>query len=765
MPLYPFYHGLVTIGISKFGETVNPYTHVGFQYMDASGKPYDPIVNSAVDINEVIAGWKLVVTYNRAGVFRTVWAYAKFSDFYAAGSPADGIYAGAACNKVAGGWILCPYATNMTDSPALDMHGGRKTNGYVVTQPLTVIYSGPRRWVAVSENVLYDSTTVANPVAAFSITFDFNKDKKELTMIKDVKILLGPKEALPITAANCTKHETNTGGVVYSSPFTAALSQQPGMACFELDNNEQIDQGPPVWGTAHFYTINTTAGGAINNDIDQGQLTTKILNEANGAAAYHWDNGTTSTDLTWPGAYLRPNNLTAVAQMIDIAGTHVVAKAFWPHPDWWTVDAYGTDKMFSKLDGIQTDNLAASPSVVGVAAQWNFILDGSARAQWRSVETLAVTDNHDANNANGIIDRELIFLNNEVFNPFDLVKALDPVYSRQVTYYTALGTVGGGEKVALPGIINSTWDAYASFAERVINENTGALLVRDTDYALITGATGNITFTAGAKWTLTKGTEYKILWSTAPADGKGTYEWLAVGRDSAPVDSIGAAYVSEAFDSVKDINVNMTGLDMQDPLNPTVPYILQHSGTGDTKGDYKECLVRDDQGCRAHQRDDWSTVMPVDSSNIILVGGPIANVGMEMVNDWASFVFDSKLFAGFSVGMWDLVRFNKTTGNWGINELTMKNAATIGTYMDIDGTVWFYVYGGNGQDTYWATHWLWNGNSTTGNHPGIVTLQGLNRGVLSVYLTINYLAPNCPPTITTPKSFDTISEKPIEQDP
>jgi len=1009
MPLFPYYHGDVKLGVSKFGENAwvdvsdsSGNTRVGFQYTGIDDKPYDPIMNSVININSIVTGWKLIVTYKHPVLgWRTIWAYAKFSDLVRAGSPAPGttgtcdvatdLVGGA---SAADGWIVCPYSTVLPDSPTLAPHGGRKTNGIVETSALQESYVGPRRVVMVATSKIYDYWLADQvqedfheyPVATMTITFDFNKDTKELTMIKDVKINLPPKNALTIkwtdcqTATSNTATETSiTGGAAYTPAFSNAKSTEQGLACFELDNNEQIDQGPAVKGYAHFYTEGGTAG-------DEGQGTVKLL----GPSEYHWETNRASTPTT---------TKYAVAQMIDEGMTHVTKKAFWPHPDYWTVDAFVQGQLFQKLDpipvasptvptrgGLNQDDMATEPETVGTSAQWNFILDctpgfcdpkgldgifGTAddlRAQWRSVETLAVTDLNDADDLGIVgagltntIDRELKYFDNMVFNPWDLQQAVEKHSTRWVEFFTGdathnvrdfyltkgtldldqnlagtAGTKGTAEFVTgidnptwrsssksikltiptaaegdvasitiplnmkfddvtefmfhylipsaiggvanaptFPGsgniigfqfylqsaldptkhadigvesttgpllpalldkwnevstlatpaykfdffnapsdlapelatalhvqplsyyqglcgdcslfkvdiefgwytgtggsvfvdditlngdmvspsrgtLVNNVWDAYGSSAERVLVDDVLQLpgtLAQGGDYTIVYGSTNywsglhekfpRIVFNIGHL--PADGATVKVLYSTEP---EGSYEWIIVGRDSNVVDSAGAAHVSHAFDSVKHIWVTQAGLDKRSWDFLTVPYIQQYTQQGDTRY-YTECNDHCEEGERAHLRDDFSSIMPVDSSNIILVGGPLASLSMEMANDWGSAIYRNGPQDFYSPGQWDSM----------IKTFPKNGYAIIGTYMDVDGTVYLYIYGGTGEDTYWATYWF--------QYYYITYLQGENPGVTSLILKLDYSNAH-PPTIEIVKRLNTISEKNPEQDP
>jgi hypothetical protein len=89
---------------------------------------------------------------------------------------------------------------------------------------------------------------------------------------------------------------------------------------------------------------------------------------------------------------------------------------------------------------------------------------------------------------------------------------------------------------------------------------------------------------------------------------------------------------------------------------------------------------------------------------------------------------------------------------WSKNEY--KDTATVGyavisAYKDINGTVGLLIYGWTGQDTYWASTWLWL-------EEGISTLEGLSSCVTSIILKIDYST--CTPSITIAECLGTISE-------
>ena len=75
----------------------------------------------------------------------------------------------------------------------------------------------------------------------------------------------------------------------------------------------------------------------------------------------------------------------------------------------------------------------------------------------------------------------------------------------------------------------------------------------------------------------------------------------------------------------------------------------------------------------------------------------------------------------------------------------------------VDGTVYFYVYGGTGEDTYWATYFLWsliNGQPPYGKPP----LSGDFTGVTAMILGFVYINESHYPIIIPWKFLDNFSE-------
>jgi hypothetical protein len=312
-------------------------------------------------------------------------------------------------------------------------------------------------------------------------------------------------------------------------------------------------------------------------------------------------------------------------------------------------------------------------------------------------------------------------------------------------------------------LVPHNWTDYNSFAEKVLINGTLAIpyrayaagVFRYYNYT-IDLASGNITFVQ----TLSPGTYIKILYSTIEENDKGRYEWIVVGKDGATIDSIGAAYITEAFDSIKDIDVKVTGMDVNDTTyGPYAPYVMSQVSGSTPSGN--RAYYRDSLG-RPHLKDDWCNSTPIASSDMIFEGGPIAQLGTEYFNEFTSIFFASSAYVVNNTGQSNKIM---ALSCWAKNS-TGSGYATIGIYEDLNGTIGLVIWGFDGQDTYYASQWFWSypaGITCSDGaivYSGIEYLQHENRGVTSIMLEITYpTADTTHPTVAIVERCGTISEK------
>jgi len=258
---------------------------------------------------------------------------------------------------------------------------------------------------------------------------------------------------------------------------------------------------------------------------------------------------------------------------------------------------------------------------------------------------------------------------------------------------------------------------------------TWTLLTQTTDYSLIRDQDNNL---VGVMFLRGDLNEAKVVYDTL----RGRYEWIVVGTYAKTVDSLGAAYVTEAFDSIKNIEVEKAALDMEDTKEGfAVPYIFRD----DFKYGYYDGLGR------VALKNHWCYPYypnPIISSNIIYVGGPAVNLGPYYMNDFLPEFWDfkSSMFVKHEC--------------WALNAYPF--GALISVYKDLDGTVHLAIWGKTGTDTYYAAMWFWLGGyteqwndldgddmidypaeiSVEGAAPGIQFLQTMNPGVTAINLWI-----------------------------
>jgi hypothetical protein len=250
------------------------------------------------------------------------------------------------------------------------------------------------------------------------------------------------------------------------------------------------------------------------------------------------------------------------------------------------------------------------------------------------------------------------------------------------------------------------------------------------------------------------------------AHQEGQYEWMVVGKDAATIDSAGASYITQAFDSLKQIHVRMAGMDIrEEDYGPNAPYVMGTATTG-TRTDYYYDYLTDN---RTALHDDWCTTVPVSSSNMLFTGGARANLGTEYFNDFTNAFYTMGEYVTNDTGhankLMALTCWDKNTyasdGTYGY--------AAVSVYKDINGTIGFLIWGIDGQDTYFASRWFWDYPAgitdpeigTTTWYSGIQYLQAMNPGVTDIILRI-YYPPMDPihPTVSVIEKLGTVSEKP-----
>jgi hypothetical protein len=324
-------------------------------------------------------------------------------------------------------------------------------------------------------------------------------------------------------------------------------------------------------------------------------------------------------------------------------------------------------------------------------------------------------------------------------------------------------------------LIPSEWDAYCTFPERVLVDST--LIVRygyqDLDpvhattsvhrpYYTINFLNGTLEF---YQWSATLhhyvswdlyGHEVKVLYSTVEKNDKGDYEWTVLGRDAYTSDSLGATLVTAAFKN-KDVEIGNAGEDMMstDWGVSCIPYVLNCFGTTPgTRTDYKDDGTT--PGDRPALKDDWCTTWPVSSSNMIMVGGPLANLLTLYFNEFTDAFWGSnttlygETYTPYTTWQNKIVPLTCWNGTKKGYEATLTTGyGVITTYKDLNGTVGLAIWGIGPRDTFYTSKFF---------HEEIIyELQDFPGCVTSIILKIDYTDPEHP-TFTIAECLGTISE-------
>ncbi len=505
---------------------------------------------------------------------------------------------------------------------------------------------------------------------------------------------------------------------------------------------------------------------------------------------------------------------TIMAQMISNDLKYVAYAAYWPALSDWSADAGGGRedlwyRPLSAIDSHSTDafNLVEpflAPLTVG---EWDFVLTpehniyGSITSdkEFRAIAVYGVTDLNNGDDANvmGIgshlntPDSEVMYQLTSVFRPWDLSDMMYKDTTRWVDKYAADGDndvfylkysdqypdrpYQNDNGLAWPYVyyqdfVYNDWYGYDTFAERVLINNT--LQIRDTDYFLDydEGGAVYVQFYDAPS----ANSEVKILFSTNYYEeswNDGAWEWLVVGRDSAAIDSAGSAMVSTYVTWYTGATLRNSGLDMQDTTyGPNAPSVLsaQRPTLLPARTGYRDANVAFNLG-RLGFKDDWSCHvnintgdemqgLPISSSNIITVGGPVANAVTEYTNDFTDAFATLGGWTGsgapgsviYSTSCWSKNTYVPTM----VGGVETVGYGMISTFQDLNGTTFLVVYGYTGQDTYYTCWAL--------QHSDVLDLaswENMPEGVTTLVLQFNYtLHPTDYCFVTIMEALGTISE-------
>lgn len=562
--LYPYAQESLDVGFSKYGEMIgyNEATGIGLglQYPGyaAAGNTYDqdqlvetsvdPFANEQLDVDVWMNGWFIDIKYQKAtGEFREIWAFALFS---------DGTLHG-------GSWIemtsstdpyvsyrplwqeFPPYANPDSDaypSPKPSF-GGRKTNGKCVTDPITIVYNGPRKYVAVMKTRISDGTTALVDVF---FTLIFNKADKNVIVLKDVKRLYD-KKMLNIQFGN-------RGEWDLSPPSYVHFYTDEPVTSWDVNGDGSIN--PSDEGHDFFFEYQNENKHPKKwwDEIPSSEYPDYVEGEEFDTTAYpfnEWfETQYTCYGREWHTDKTIKEHSYAVVQVIDADAQYVGAMAVWPHPEFWTVEnSYGPDNIPLMLAPIsrmlewhkwtvtndpaggdypkgrladreniwiKEDDMASEPDIPFVIYEHDFKLQLGVIDIYRIVSAYVLTDWHDADDhqANDLdgdgvvenkIDREIQYQLDEIFDPWDINDAMHKNTKRWVQFFDrdyeghlwngvdyyiieldSERTIETGDTIpSLPVYRGGAWDEYCTVSERVmVNTGTGYELIWPHDDGL-----------------------------------------------------------------------------------------------------------------------------------------------------------------------------------------------------------------------------------------------------------------------------------------
>ena len=513
---YPFEANNVSFGFSQFGELIGiaPGADQSVQgnWVGMSYDGRDPFAPNTTSIpqNQWINGWFLYISYidPNEGVSsqkdRNLWAFALFSDGHIAG----------------GNWVI-----NLTGTPTSPPYGGRKTNGMVITDPLQVLYNGPREYIAQATNHIYDNDGSSTwPVVDLIITMIFDKVSKQVILYKDVKttidklnlwgeldVQLSDREEYDLGPANqyaSYAHFYDENGTTSYTPSwsiaqnltTDYIDHQLGSSNTSVNPDGSmvytlrppsglpvavdymkvyingVFQDPSIQPTPYTVTYGTPTTVTLTSPpktTDLLEFRYKFVQKSSQSRltdGYAVD-GTTSAPITWYNQY-------DYAQVISSDNLFVAWAAFWPPTSSHTVD--GILNFLSPLYNTHTDILSTapkrSPLIIG---QWDIMMDPATFPMFRAVEVKGICNYHNAldpqesgNSSATTLDVEAKYQLASVFTPYDLNSAITKNLNTWVDYYTVTATdlLSSTLLVQLsqfPVHYVATWETYNSQSERV----------------------------------------------------------------------------------------------------------------------------------------------------------------------------------------------------------------------------------------------------------------------------------------------------------
>jgi hypothetical protein len=469
--LYPYTKQNLYLGISKYGELINGVAKQGLKY-----GTMDVFANSAVAESDWSQGWYIDIHFaDNDNRYQNIWAFAMYSDLSGSGG-------------IGGDW-----KENCSLGPLGAPHGGRKTNAWASTAPITVLYDGPREFIAQTNTTIYLAATKTADDALVSVvlTFVFNKDKKCVTVLKDIKRLNPGKWTRTFQVEFSNRGEWDIGTTPAPPSYANFYHNLPTV--YDYTYHDYYSAANPITGFDMAQMINK-AGTYVGFAAFWPQLMGKIVD------------GTTHLTRTQVLSSLCTQMHNETWKDMTVIGEGYAIR--FVDQGWLSADSYprgagewsdepmvfkngvlqsgaGADYTWDSQNDIITfvlkpsdtdiitvvykhsvnpgeDNMAnhtAEPDTPYVIGEWCFDLKSADKCrQFRAVTVYGLTDRHDGDDYNTVaadrfnfatftgwsfgynaIDKEVQYYLDEVFNPWDLTTATNKQELRWV-YKTTLTT-------------------------------------------------------------------------------------------------------------------------------------------------------------------------------------------------------------------------------------------------------------------------------------------------------------------------------------
>ncbi|MGA3191685.1 MAG: hypothetical protein ABSD73_04120 [Candidatus Bathyarchaeia archaeon] len=563
---YPFEANNVSFGFSQFGELIgiapgdNQLVQGNWHGMSYDGN--DPFARNTplIGQHQWINGWYLYISYidpNEPNKDRNLWAFALFSDGHVAG----------------GDWII-----NVTGTPTSPPYGGRKTNGMVVTDPLQVLYNGPREYIAQATNHIYDNDgTVQWPVVDLIITMIFDKVSKQVVLYKDVKVTIEKLNLWGKLDVQLSDREEYDLGPSPNFASYAHFYEEQGVTCYtpswSIAQNLTTDYiEHQVGSTTHTinpdgswtYTLHPPNSDPVSPDYMKVYIDGAFQDPSIQPAPYNVTYGTTTTvTFTTPPdttsvlefryKYVRKSAESVItdgagfttsttgvpiswtdqydyAQVISSDNLFVAWAAFWPPTSSHTVD--GILNFLQPFYNTRVDTLSSapkrSPLIIG---QWDIAMDPATLPMFRAVEVKGIANYHNAQDPQETgkylgttLDIEAHYQLDSVFTPYDLNSAITKNLNTWVDYHTitAANLLSPTLMIGLsqfPVHYVPIWETYNNQSERVFLNDVLQYPIRtktgfDPTYELYTLGDGTGYIYFPDTTIFSKGDVIKIIYAT-----------------------------------------------------------------------------------------------------------------------------------------------------------------------------------------------------------------------------------------------------------